>query len=99
VSPSGRFLYASNRGHKQHCVVFIDAEKGTLTAVGVRSQQGKTRTTFAIDPTGAYLGRERTPIPTALVVFRIDWKTGRLTPTGQVIGTDRAPACVVFAGE
>jgi 6-phosphogluconolactonase len=95
IHPSGKFLYASNRGDGNSIAVFaIDADKGTLTLVDYKPSQGKTPSSFAIDPTGTllFVGNENS---NNIVIFRIDQKTGRLTPTGQVLDAN-APACLKF---
>lgn len=94
VHPSGRFLYASNRGHDSIAAFSIDPGKGTLTSVGRFSTQGKTPRNFAIDPTGRFLVAANQDSGTVLV-FRIDWATGRLTPAAKV-GEVPAPVCVAF---
>jgi 6-phosphogluconolactonase len=95
VHPSGKFLYASNRGDGNSIAVFaIDAEKGTLTPVAYTPTQGKTPRSFAIDPTGTFLfaGNQGS---NNIVVFRINQKTGELTPTGQVLDA-ASPVCLKF---
>ena len=94
VHPSGKFLYASNRGHDSIAVFAIDPAKGTLTLVDHTSTQGKTPRNFAIDPTGTLLFAENQESNT-IVVFRIDEKTGKLTPTGKVLEVGQ-PVCVKF---
>jgi 6-phosphogluconolactonase len=94
VHPSGRFLYASNRGHDSITVFAIDSSKGTLTVVEHASTQGKTPRNFAIDPTGTLLFAENQQ-SNNIVIFRIDEKTGKLTPTGKVLEVGQ-PVCVKF---
>jgi len=95
VDPSGRFLYASNRGSADSIAVFsIDAGKGTLTAVDYVPTGGKNPRNFAIDPTGAYLFAANQD-SASVVVFRIDRKTGKLTPTGDKLDVP-FPVCVTF---
>ncbi len=94
VHPSGKFLYASNRGHDSIAVFAIDAAKGTLTLVEIASTQGKEPRNFQIDPTGTLLFAANQKSD-SIVVFRIDVKTGRLTPTGQKIDVG-TPVCVKF---
>jgi 6-phosphogluconolactonase len=95
VHPSGKFLYASNRGDGNSLAVFtIDAAKGTLTQVEITPTQGKTPRNFAIDPTGTLLFAENQQ-SNNIVIFRIDAKTGHLTPTGQVLEVGQ-PVCVKF---
>jgi 6-phosphogluconolactonase len=94
VHPSGKFLYASNRGHDSIAVFAIDKHKGTLTQVQDLSTQGKTPRNFQIDPTGKFLIAANED-SNNIVVFRLDPKTGQLTPAGQVIDVP-APVCVKF---
>jgi 6-phosphogluconolactonase len=94
VHPSGKFLYASNRGHDSIAVFAIDPAKGTLTVVEHASTQGKTPRNFAIDPTGTLLFAENQQ-SNNIVIFRIDEKTGKLTPTGKVLEVGQ-PVCVKF---
>jgi len=94
VHPSGKFLYASNRGRDSIAEFAIDPAKGTLTLAGDFSTQGKTPRNFALDPTGKFLlvaNQESNNI----VVFRIDQSTGALTATGQVAQVP-APVDIVF---
>jgi 6-phosphogluconolactonase len=94
VHPSGKFLYASNRGHDSIAVFAIDPAKGTLTKVDDVPTQGKIPRSFEIDPTGKVLFAENQKSDN-IVVFRIDEKTGRLTPTGQKLDVG-SPVCVKF---
>lgn len=92
--PSGRFLYASNRGHDSIAVFSIHPAKGTLTLTANVSTKGRTPRSFAVDPTGKFLvvGNQDSA---NIVVFRIDAATGELTATGQAVETP-APVCIVF---
>jgi 6-phosphogluconolactonase len=95
VHPSGKFLYASNRGDGNSIAVFaIDPAKGTLTLVEYASTQGKTPRSFAIDPTGTllFVANQKSD---NIVIFHIDAKTGHLTTTGNVLDVG-APVCVKF---
>jgi 6-phosphogluconolactonase len=92
VSPSGRFVYGSNRGHDSIAIFAIDDRTGTLTVVGHESTRGRTPRNFAIDPSGAFLYAANQDSST-IVVFRIDQQTGALTPTGHVVQTP-TPVCV-----
>jgi 6-phosphogluconolactonase len=95
VHPSGKFLYASNRGSSDTIAIFsIDAAKGTLTAVDYVPTGGKNPRNFAIDPTGQYLFAANQDSAN-VVVFRIDLKTGKLTPTGDRLDV-AFPVCVTF---
>lgn len=94
VSPNGKFVYGSNRGHDSIAVFAADPKKGTLTAVERVSSGGKCPRHFAIDPTGRYLLVANQESHT-VVVFAVDRKTGRLTATGETAAV-RSPACVRF---
>src|SRR5262249_62130480 len=48
VSPSGRFVYGSNRGHDSLAIVSSDAARGGLTPVGWLPTQGKTPRFFTL---------------------------------------------------
>jgi 6-phosphogluconolactonase len=94
VHPSGKFLYASNRGRDSIAVFAIDPSKGTLTPAGDFSTTGKTPRNFALDPTGKFLlaaNQESNNI----AVFRINLATGALTPTGPATEVP-APVDIVF---
>ncbi|MGA7306149.1 MAG: lactonase family protein [Rhodothermales bacterium] len=95
VHPSGRFLYASNRGHDTIAVFAIDGDSGTLTPVEYQSTRGKTPRNFAIDPTGQYLLAANQGSNT-IVVFRINQDTGALGPTGKIASVP-LPVCLKFA--
>ena len=94
VSPSGRFLYGSNRGHNSIVVFRINESTGRLTYVEHMSTQGNWPRNFVIDPSGRFLlvANQRSD---NVVVFRIDPKTGRLTPTGHVAEIP-VPVCLKF---
>jgi 6-phosphogluconolactonase len=84
ISPDGRFLYASNRGHNSIAVFAIDAAHGTLTPVQDVDTQGKTPRNFALAPSG-HLLLVANQNSNNVVTYRVDLQTGRLTPTGQSV--------------
>ncbi len=94
IAPSGRFLYASNRGDDTIAVFAISAQKGTLTPLEYVPTQGKTPGMFAIDASGSFLFVANQDSDN-VVVFRIDRETGRLTSTGHVLSLP-GPVCVTF---
>jgi 6-phosphogluconolactonase len=94
VHSSGKFLYASNRGHDSITVFAIDPAKGTLTLVEHVSTKGQSPRHFAIDPTGSLLFTENEKSDN-IVAFHIDKKTGRLTPTGKTLDVSQ-PVCIQF---
>jgi len=94
VSPDGRFLYGSNRGHDSIASFAIDASTGRLRPTGHTPTGGSWPRHLALDPTGTFLlvANQKS---NSVVVFRVDPKTGGLTPTGHQ-ATVPAPACVLF---
>ena len=92
VSPSGRFVYASNRGHDSIAVYRADRRTGTLTPVDHQSSGGKTPRSFAIDPTGRLL-LVANQDSDSIVTFRIHGQTGKLQPTGHIAQVP-TPVCV-----
>ena len=94
VAPSGRFVYASNRGHDSIAVFSVDPATGRLTAVERVWSQGETPRNFAIDPSGnfMYVAHQNTD---NIVTFRVDQATGKLTPTGQFTAAGQ-PVSIVF---
>jgi 6-phosphogluconolactonase len=83
VSPSGRFVYASNRGHDSLAIYRVAPRSGRLMYVGHAPTQGKTPRNFAIDPSGTFLLVANQDTDT-IATFRIESKTGKLLPTGHV---------------
>jgi len=94
IPPSGKFLYASNRGHDSIAVFAVDSRTGSLTPVEHQSTLGKTPRHFAVAPDGRWLLAENQGSDT-VVVFRLDEKTGALEPTGQQVEVG-SPVCAVF---
>jgi 6-phosphogluconolactonase len=95
ISPSGKFLYGSNRGHNSIVVFSINQRTGRLAVVQHVSTQGKWPRNFAIDPTGRFLlvANQRSD---NIVIFRIDPASGQLSSTDLVVEIP-APACLRFA--
>jgi 6-phosphogluconolactonase len=94
MHPSGKFLYASNRGEDTIVVYSIDATKGTLTQVASVPTGGREPRSFEIDPTGKLLFAENQKSDD-IVIFSIDQTTGSLTPSGKVLDVP-SPVCVKF---
>lgn len=93
MHPSGRFLYASNRGDDSIAVFAIGSD-GELSFLERASTQGKTPRGLAIDPNGSYL-LAANQASDNVVVFAIDPSTGRLRPTGKFLNIP-APVDVKF---
>jgi 6-phosphogluconolactonase len=82
ITPSGKFLYASNRGDVNTIAMYaINQNTGQLQTIGYQSVLGRTPRSFVIDPTGTFLlvanqGTDN------VVTFKIDTSTGKLIETG-----------------
>ena len=94
IHPSGKFLYASNRGHDSMVVFAIDPKPGALTQVQDVPTGGQEPRHFALDPTGQFLLAENQNT-NAIVEFRVDQTTGKLTPTGETLSVP-SPICISF---
>jgi len=78
ITPSGKFLYAPNRGHNSIACFAVDATTGYLTTLGQMPSETVPRA-FSLDPTGTFLyaaGLESG----RLAAYRIEQTTGLLQP-------------------
>jgi 6-phosphogluconolactonase len=84
VHPSGKFLFASNRGQDTIVLFSIDTKTGALTLAGHFPTQGKTPRNFKIDPAGKllFVANQNT---NNIAVFQIDSSTGQLTVMKQML--------------
>lgn len=82
ISPSGKFLYGSNRGHDSIVTYAINQMDGTLSCIGHKSTQGKTPRHFIVDPDGVFLlvANQDTD---SVITFRLDSASGELSATGH----------------
>ncbi len=95
ISPNGKYLYASNRGHDSIAFFFIDENRGTLTCQSHTSTGGQEPRNFAIDPSGSFLLAANQKSDN-IVTFKIDPDTGQLSTTGHEVEISM-PVCVKFA--
>jgi 6-phosphogluconolactonase len=96
VSPDGRFVYCSNRGHDSVAIYAADPVDGSLTAIEWQPTQGRDPRFIALDPAGRFLYAANEQGDT-IVTFCVDARSGKLTATGQVINT-ASPTTIVFVG-
>ncbi|MFI5072097.1 MAG: lactonase family protein [Terriglobales bacterium] len=97
LHPSGKFLYASNRGDDSIAVFSVDRESGKLTVVEQVPSGGRTPRMFALDPDGSHLLVANQDSGN-IVEFRVDAATGRLKRVGDVVKVP-SPVCLVFVPE
>ncbi|MNC02938.1 6-phosphogluconolactonase [compost metagenome] len=91
VSPCGRFLYASNRGHDSIALFYIDTATGLLKPGDWVKSGGRTPRNFAIIG-GMLLAANQDS--GNIVSFRIDNDSGRLIPTGNELEA-ASPVCII----
>ena len=94
VHPSGKFLYASNRGHNSIVGYRMDRASGLLSVNGFATQGVNFPRNFAIDPSGRWLYVANQKGDT-IVQFAVNPETGALTPTGHAIASI-TPVAIVF---
>lgn len=81
ITPSGKFLYAPNRGHNSIACFSVDATTGLLTSIGQAPSEQIPRV-FNIDPDGNFLyaaGLESG----YLAAYGIDQSSGSLEPLAR----------------
>jgi 6-phosphogluconolactonase len=93
ITPDGRFLYGTNRGHDSLAAYTVAAD-GRLTLVEIVPSRGKGPQNIAITPDGSLLLCVNMP-GNSLAVFRIDRDTGRLTPMGEPLAV-QAPSSIAI---
>jgi 6-phosphogluconolactonase len=92
ISPDGRFLYGSNRGHNSLAIYSINQTNGKLKLIDNQSVMGDWPRNFMIEPTGKFLlvANQKTD---NIVIFKINKTTGKLKPTGKQIKVSM-PVCL-----
>jgi len=97
VTPSGKFVYGSNRGHDSLAGYRVDAKTGRIESLGQFATE-QTPREFDIDPSGTYLiaaGQGSGKLAT----YRIDAKSGHLQPLAvDLIGKSPAWVLITRAG-
>lgn len=94
VSPDGRFVYGSNRGHDSIAIFAIQPESLDLIALGHVPSGGRTPRNFALDPSGRWLLAANQDSDT-VVAMRRDAQTGVLGDPETVSDIPSA-VCLAF---
>jgi 6-phosphogluconolactonase len=94
VHPTGKCLYASNRGHDSIACYRIDDLTGQLSFLGTEPIRGQAPRHFALAPNGKFLLAAGQNSDT-VTVFAIDEATGRLSFTGHSVAVP-TPMCILF---
>ncbi|MCY2988207.1 MAG: lactonase family protein [Planctomycetota bacterium] len=91
ITPNGRFLYGTNRGHDSIAAYRLD-ENGRLTLIGIEPSLGQGPQNLAISPGGELLLCANMP-GNNVAVFQIDPSTGRLRSVGPPVSLP-SPSCI-----
>ena len=94
IHPSGKFLYASNRGFDSLALFAIAPDTGRLAFVEYMRDGVKHPRHFAIDPSGTWLLCANRDADT-VTVYRIDPANGHLTTTDHTVKVPM-PTCIQF---
>ncbi len=94
IARSGRFVYASNRGHDSIAVFAVDTKNGDMSQVQHQSTGGKWPRNFTIDPAGQHLlvANQRSD---NITVFDVHPVSGTLAPIGHAAEVP-SPVCLKF---
>lgn len=94
VSPDGKFLYGSNRGHNSLVIFKINAGNGSLDLVGYESVRGDWPRNFYITRDGKYIyvANQRS---NNITTFSRHPGTGKLTLTDSSFTEIAAPVCII----
>jgi len=93
VHPSGKFLYASNRGHNSIVIFSIDPTTGMLSYLETEPTLGDFPRDFSIDSSGDYLWVANQNSDN-IIKFKIDLTTGLLTKVSEL--ECPTPVCLKF---
>jgi len=95
ISPSGKFLYASNRANHNNIAIYsINLSSGKLNLIAHHSTLGKTPRYFTIDPSGKFILIANQD-SNSVVTFKLDEKTGLFIEPG-IVSDVPTPTCLVF---
>jgi 6-phosphogluconolactonase len=94
ISPDGKYLYGSNRGHDSIVCFLINENTGKLTYRNHTSTEGREPRNFAIDPSGNFL-LVANKKSNNIVTFKIDPESGELSRTGYEVYVSM-PVCLKF---
>ena len=93
ITPSGKFLYAPNRGHNSIACFSVDAATGGLTSIAQMPTETIPRA-FSLDPQGNFLyaaGLESG----RLAAYRVNGDSGHLEPL-EVYTVGQGPMWVLI---
>lgn len=94
VHPSGKFVYAANRGNDSITAYSVDKDTGKLTLIEVEPIHGAWPRNFNVDPSGRWIlaaGQNTNSV----TIFKIDQETGELQFTRDAVFVPQS-ICVLF---
>lgn len=91
ITPNGRFLYGTNRGHDSIAAYAIGND-GRLTLIGIEPSLGKGPQNLLIAANGTLLLCANMP-GNNVAVFRIDAQSGKLKSVGEPVSIP-SPSCI-----
>lgn len=94
ISPCGRFLYASNRGHESIAIFAIDQRSGRLRSIGWEPTRGRQPRFFTLAPDGRFLHAANEASDT-IQSFAVG-QDGRLTWLAEHAVAFGSPTCIAF---
>ena len=93
LTPDGRFLYGTNRGHDSIAMFTVDADSGALAANGIEPSRGEMPQNLTMTPDGKLLFVANTT-GNRVVAFHVDERSGKLNFSCEI--EMPAPACGVL---
>jgi len=95
ISPNGKYLYSSNRGHDSIVCFSIDENTGKLIYRNHTSTEGRGPRNFAIDRSGTFMlvANQKT---NNIITFKINSENGQLHRTGHEIIVSM-PVCLILS--
>ncbi len=93
ISPDGKYLYGSNRGHNSLVIFKIIQDSGKLERVGFSSVHGDWPRNFYISHDGkfVYVGNQKTG---NIAVFSRDFESGQLQLIDSTFSDTFSPVCI-----
>ena len=95
ISPDGRWVLASNRGHDSVAAFLIDAETGRLELKAISKLGGVFPRDFEFTPDGKFIVAGH-KLSNEVAVYAFDGATGAMTQVANTIPMIK-PLCFVFA--
>jgi 6-phosphogluconolactonase len=93
ITPNGKFLYGTNRGHDSVACYRI-ADEGKLSLIEIQSSRGQGPQNLAITPDGNWLLCANMP-GNNVMIFKIDQQTGAIEPHGSPVELT-GPSCIMI---